>query len=81
MGRIIERVFCARLQTGRRWLIVAVMALTEHCETEAVISPRTHLEGIRPTVALMHATAWHNGGPPTDTAGYGIKFSETDRDH
>ena len=28
----------------------------------------------------MHATAWHNGGPPTDAAGYGIKFSAADRD-
>jgi hypothetical protein len=28
----------------------------------------------------MHATAWHNGGPSADAAGYGIKFRETDRD-
>lgn len=59
MGRIIERVFCAKLQTRRRWLIAAVMALTEHCETEAVISPRRHLEGIRRTVlscTRLHGT-------------------------
>jgi hypothetical protein len=28
----------------------------------------------------VRATAWHNGGSPTDASGYGIKFSETDRD-
>ena len=28
----------------------------------------------------MHATAWHNGGSPADAAGYGIKFTEADRD-
>lgn len=28
----------------------------------------------------MRATAWHNGGHPTEAAGYGIKFTEQDRD-
>jgi hypothetical protein len=28
----------------------------------------------------VRATAWHNGGPPTDAAGYGIKFTKIDRD-
>jgi hypothetical protein len=28
----------------------------------------------------VRATAWHNGGPPASAAGYGIKFSEADRD-
>jgi len=28
----------------------------------------------------MRATAWHNGGPLATAAGYGIKFTEADRD-
>ena len=28
----------------------------------------------------VRATAWHNGGPPSAPAGYGIKFSTQDRD-
>ena len=28
----------------------------------------------------MYATAWHNGGPPRDPGGYGLKFAERDRD-
>lgn len=28
----------------------------------------------------MRATGWHNGSRPTEAAGYGIKFSEGDRD-
>lgn len=28
----------------------------------------------------MHATAWHNGSPPAAAAGYGIKFTNADRD-
>ena len=29
---------------------------------------------------VMHATAWHNGGQPTDAGGYGIKLHAADRD-
>jgi hypothetical protein len=28
----------------------------------------------------MYATAWHNGGPPREPAGYGLKFAKVDRD-
>ena len=28
----------------------------------------------------MHATGWHNGGPPLEPAGYGLKFVARDRD-
>lgn len=28
----------------------------------------------------MRATGWHGGGSPEDAAGYGIKFTERDRD-
>ena len=28
----------------------------------------------------VHATGWHNGGPPHDPAGYGLKFVGRDRD-
>jgi hypothetical protein len=28
----------------------------------------------------MLASGWHNGGPPTDAAGYGLKFTKEDRD-
>ena len=28
----------------------------------------------------MYATAWHNGGPPREPAGYGLKFIDRDRD-
>jgi hypothetical protein len=28
----------------------------------------------------MYATAWHNGGPPRDPAGYGLKLMDRDRD-
>ena len=31
-------------------------------------------------VMPMRATGWHGGGSPTDPAGYGIKFSDVDRD-
>jgi hypothetical protein len=28
----------------------------------------------------MHATGWHNGGPPLEPSGYGLKFVARDRD-
>ena len=28
----------------------------------------------------MYATAWHNGGPPREPAGYGLKLAKVDRD-
>lgn len=28
----------------------------------------------------MRASGWHNGRPPRESAGYGIKFAPTDRD-
>ncbi|HVC70055.1 MAG TPA: hypothetical protein VNC61_07285 [Acidimicrobiales bacterium] len=28
----------------------------------------------------MYATAWHNGGPPEDPAGYGLRLTKADRD-
>ena len=28
----------------------------------------------------MYATGWHNGSRPQDPAGYGLKFTERDRD-
>jgi hypothetical protein len=28
----------------------------------------------------VYATAWHNGGPPREPAGYGLKFVDRDRD-
>lgn len=31
-------------------------------------------------VDAMHATAWHNGVPTNEPAGYGIKFTAADRD-
>jgi hypothetical protein len=32
------------------------------------------------TVGSVYATAWHNGSKPSEPAGYGLKFSEADRD-
>ena len=28
----------------------------------------------------MHVSGWHNGGPPLEPAGYGLKFVARDRD-
>jgi len=30
---------------------------------------------------MVRASGWHNGGPPREPAGYGIKFTPADRDH
>lgn len=32
------------------------------------------------TMAVVRASAWHNGGPRDEPAGYGIKLTASDRD-
>lgn len=31
-------------------------------------------------VLSVYTTAWHNGGPPEETSGYGLKLTKADRD-
>ena len=38
------------------------------------------LEAGRDSFDTVHATGWHNGGPPLEAAGYGLKFVARDRD-
>ena len=44
------------------------------------LSPRSITAQKRISVTFMYATAWHNGGPPREPAGYGLKLAKVDRD-
>jgi len=35
---------------------------------------------VRSTIIGMRAVGWHNGGPPTEPSGYGLKVTPAERD-